>query len=568
MKGADYIIDFLADKGVCHIFGYPGAVVCHLMDSAYKHNKIKLHLNYHEQASAFAACGYAISTGKVAVAYANGGPGMTNLVTGIADAWYDSLPVIFIVGQVDTTAMRNELLIRQRGIQEIPSAKIVKEIVKYSDVISDVSKLRFCIEKAYYKAISGRPGPVLLEIPADIQRADIDIENSVSFNPDATIKDDRGLDEYMAVVEKALKEADRPCILIGNGVKVSGNYPALIPMVKHLRIPVLSTLPALDCLPFEHSLNFGFVGNNGNRYSNFILGKSDLIISVGCRMDVKVVGNERNTFATNAKFIRVDVDEKELTYKVRDDEIDICADAGKFIKSLTTLEYNKDNSDWIGVCKRLKEKFYRYDFKEYHNILQLLLNKADRASCFTTDVGQHEIYTLQALQLKKEQRIAISSGLASMGFGIPAAIGAYYLSEKPVVCVCGDGGFLMNVQELQYIARERIPIKIIVFNNNSLGMIREFQTRNFEGKCVHSTGEFGYECPDIKAISDSYGLDYKKVKNMDDAKKIDMNSDLPFIIELLVDEPTELYPRFRRGFKVQDMVPEISTNDYEWAMKL
>lgn len=567
MKGSDYIINFLVSKGVCHIFGYPGAVVCHLMDSAYKHNGMQMHLNYHEQASAFAACGYAMSTGKVAVAYANGGPGMTNLITGIADAWYDSLPVIFIVGQVDTTAMRNKLQIRQRGIQEIPSAKIVKEIVKYSDVVSDISKLRFCVEKAYHVAVSERPGPVLLEIPADIQRADIDIENSVSFNPDTTIKDDRGLG-YMTVVEKALKKAKRPCILIGNGVKVSGNYPALIPMLKHLRVPVLSTLPALDCLPFEHSLNFGFVGNNGNRYSNFILGKSDLIISVGCRMDVKVVGNNRSIFATNAKFIRVDVDEKELTYKVREDEIDVCADAGKFIENLTILKYDKDNSDWLHVCKELKEKFYGYDFREYHNILQILLDKADRASCFTTDVGQHEIYTLQALRLKEEQRIAISSGLASMGFGIPAAIGAYYSSERPVVCACGDGGFLMNVQELQYIARERIPVKIIVFNNNSLGMIREFQNRNFEGKCVHSTGEFGYGCPDIKAIADSYSLDYKKVKNRDDAKKIDMNSKSPFIIELFIHEPTELYPRFKRDFRVQDMVPEISADDYKWAMKL
>lgn len=565
MKGSDYIIQFLTDHNIHHMFGYPGAVVCHLMDSAYKNKKMNLHLNYHEQASAFSACGYAMATGKVCVAYANGGPGMTNLVTGIADAWYDSLPVIFIVGQVDTTAMRNELLIRQRGIQEIPSAKIVKEIVKYSEVIKKKEDLRYCLERAYYEVTNGRPGPVLLEIPADIQRSEIDEQTIKGYENNSKKK---SFVENFNILENAINDSKRPVIIIGNGVRISESYSKLPAMVNNLKIPIVTTLLALDCLPYDNPYYFGFIGNNGNRYGNFILGKSDLIISIGCRMDVKVVGNDRNTFARNAKIIRIDIDEKELTYKIRDDEIAINEDAGKIIDFLTTISNKNIYTDWLNICYKLKNKFYGYDFKQYHKTLQKLLNKAENAGCFTTDVGQHEIYTLQALQLKIDQHIAISSGLASMGFGIPSAIGAYYASEKPVVCVCGDGGFLMNVQELQYIFREKIPVKIIVFNNNALGMIREFQTRNFDGKCIHSIAKYGYECPNIKAIAESYGLKYEKVISNSDVDKIDMNSFEPIIVEFFVDEPTELYPRFKRGENVQNMLPEISKEDYEWAMNL
>ncbi len=565
MKGSDYIIDFLAKKGINHMFGYPGAVVCHLMDSAYKHKEMELHLNYHEQASAFAACGFSMSTGKPSVAYANGGPGMTNLVTGIADAWYDSLPVIFIVGQVDTDAMCNELPIRQRGIQEIPSAKIVKEIVKYSETVSEKSRLRYCIERAYHEATSGRRGPVLLEIPADVQRADIDIDSSVSFVPtDTSVRKLSNSDRD--ILMESISAAKRPCFIIGNGVKISGNYIELRKIADQIKIPILSTLPALDCLPFDHPMNFGFVGNNGNRYSNFILGKADLIVSIGCRMDVKVVGNQRNSFAKNAGLIRIDIDANELTYKVRDDEISILASAESVFHELVKMKIETDYSSWIKACKELKKKFYGYDFRNYHLLLQTILNRPSSTSCFTMDVGQHEIYSLQALQLKDGQKIAISSGLASMGFGIPSAIGAHYATGKHVVCVCGDGGFLMNVQELQYIGKERIPVKVVVFNNNALGMIREFQNRNFEGKCVHSVEAYGYNSPNIKAITESYEIDYIRAEKIEDISPLVMDSNEPVVVELIINEPTELYPRFRRGFPVQEMIPELPKEIYEWAM--
>ncbi|QTQ14529.1 thiamine pyrophosphate-binding protein [Treponema parvum] len=562
MKVSDYIINFFIDNGINDMFGYPGAVVCHLMDSAAKNKKMHLHLNYHEQASAFAVCGYGLGTGKIAVAYSNGGPGATNLVTGIADAYYDSIPSIFIAGQVDTSDMKGMFPMRQKGIQEIPIAKLMSPICKAFYLVDAPSAVPFYFKKALYEAKSGRPGPVVLELPADVQRADIDVDLCDVFSIPDCEKVKAG--EYSLLIERALMESKRPCILVGNGIKVSNLGDKLKKIIEKFHIPVVFSLHAFDLFEYDYKYNFGFIGNNGKRYSNFILSKADLIISFGARLDIKQVGNQRSNFAKNAKLIRVDIDNNELSYRVRPDEIQLLIDLRYLLDKLLECDVALDTKNWIDICNILKTQLEGYDLHEYHLSLRSLLSKVNGACIYTADVGQHEIYMAQALKLKKEQHVVLSLGLASMGFGIPAAIGAYYATGKYVVCVCGDGGFQMNSQELQFLARENIPVKIIVFNNNSLGMIREFQERNFANKCIHSVESESYVVPNIERLSNAYGISYRKLNSEDkiEIENFEFKSDIPEIIELVISTPTTLYPRFIKGKNIQDMDPPLPDNLY------
>lgn len=566
MKASDYIINFLVKKNITDMFGYPGAVVCHIMDSAEKNENMNLHLCYHEQSAAFAACGYALSSGRVGVAYATGGPGATNLVTGIADAWYDSLPTIFIVGQVDTMMMRGDLPIRQKGIQEIPTSEMVKSICKYSALVESPDRLQYYMERAYWEATNGRPGPVVLEIPADIQRADISIDASDGYISEKAF--DNRLADIGEVILRELEAAKRPCLLVGNGVKVTGLREEFKKLAELLKIPIVFSLPAFDLLPFDHPYNFGFIGNNGNRYSNFILGKSDLIVTIGTRLDVKQVGTVRKDFALNAKLIRVDIDQGELAYKVREDELPFIADLHLLLPYLLQNGKTLVLPHWLNTCRILKEKLYGYDFCNYHRLIQATCDIAPTNSCFSADVGQHEIYMVQALKVKEGQRILLSTGLASMGFALPASIGAVYGKKAPVICICGDGGFQMNMQELQFLVRENLSVKVVVFNNNALGMIREFQERNFEKKYTHSVEAGGYTIPEINKIANAFNISYKRIECIEDIDKLDFSLSGPEIIEIIVTEPTYLYPRLSRGQTICDMIPELNQDLYNELMSL
>jgi len=537
------------------------------MDSALG-TKLKAHLNYHEQASSFSACGYAQATGKTGVAYANVGPGATNLLTGIANAWFDSISTIFIAGQVETAALKGEYKIRQRGIQETHSAEIFRSVTKYSVLVDSPEKLRYALERAYYEVTTGRPGPAYIEIPADIQRMDIDVMSLPGFFPEATPVCD--LSTAISTIITELGKAKRPCLLVGNGIKQSRQYDQFCTLTEKLGIPIVFSLPAFDLLTSDHPLNFGYIGTNGNRYSNFILGKSDLIISIGSRMDLKQVGTNRANFALNAKIIRMDVDTGELGYKVRSDELSFVADLKDLFKELNPRITSKlaDWREWIGVCENLRMRLTGYDFTPCHHLLRELSKRVAEDSIVTLDVGQHTIYAIQSLIVKKGQKVLVSTGLGSMGYSIPAAIGAYFATKTSGYVICGDGGFQMNMQELQFISREKLPIKVIVVNNNSLGMVREFQERNFSNKTVQTTKEYGYTVPDLRKVATVYGFDYYRILTIDDVKLVDLTSKNPAIIEMVVEEDMYLNPRLNSARPVQDMNPPMERSLYNELMEL
>jgi acetolactate synthase-1/2/3 large subunit len=569
MKVTDYIVEFLIEKKVTDIFGYPGGVICHFMDSVTKYpEQIQAHINYHEQAAAFAACGYAQESGNIGVAFSTSGPGATNLVTGIANAYFDSTPVIFLTGQVDTYGLKGNLPIRQRGFQETDMVSITKSITKYAVRVDDPKKIRYELEKAFHMATEKNPGPVLLDLPADVQRAEIDEEELESYENVKTLAD-----YHNAVVKiaEALKLSKRPILLVGNGVKESGMTHNLREFVEEIQIPVVFSMPAFDTLPYSNKYNYGFIGANGHRYGNFILGKSDLIISLGSRMDLKQVGNNREAFVPDARFIRIDIDEGNLKYVVHKVETQIVAD----IKELLPTLYNelkgnyKCSDEWNDICGKIKEKLYGYDDETYTIMLNEFGRMLPDNITITLDVGQSEVWVAQQLQVKRNQSVHMSAGHGSMGYSLPAAIGSYYVNKRPVFSFNGDGGIQMNIQELQYLKRERIPVHVIIINNHALGMIRGFQEANFNKNYTQTIEGSGYLAPDFLKIAEAYSLQYIQISSSNDIEKMsEIDLYKPSIIELTLPVETALNPNFGANGMIQDQRPYMDRKLFDSLMSL
>ena len=452
MKVTDYIIEFLISKGITDIFGYPGGVICHLIDSASKYqDQIHVHTNYHEQASAFAACGYAQEANKLGVAFSTSGPGATNLITGIANAYFDSIPTLFLTGQVDTYSLKGELSVRQRGFQETDIVSMVKAVTKYAVRVEHAKDIKKELEKAYQIATKQNPGPVLLDLPADIQRADIDLPNCAGY-----LSREEAAINYAGLANElntAVKNAKRPCLLIGNGIKQSGMKEDIKQLIDKLSIPAVFSMPAFDTLPYNHKHNFGFIGANGHRYANFVLGKSDLIITLGSRMDLKQVGNNRTEFAAQAKLIRIDIDKDNFAYPVHLEERQILADVSPLLHIWNQIAEKSVSGEWIMTCTKIRSALSGYDDEAYTKLLCSFGDALSDNITITADVGQSEVWLAQQLHVKNGQTVHISAGHGAMGYSLPAAIGSYYASHKPVVSFNGDGGIQMNIQELQFLAR-------------------------------------------------------------------------------------------------------------------
>lgn len=567
MKVTDYIIEFLISKGITDIFGYPGGVICHLMDSVTKYpGKIKARLNYHEQAAAFAACGYAQETCGLGVAFATSGPGATNLMTGIANAYFDSIPVIFLTGQVDTYALKGEIPIRQCGFQETDIVSMAEPITKYAVRVDNPTEIKRELEKAYNIATGSNPGPVVIDLPADVQRADIELEKCMDYTAEAETETD-----YKAIaadLNEELQNASRPCLLIGNGVKQAGMVQDVKGLIKRLNIPAVFSMPAFDTLPYSDSLNFGFIGANGHRYANFVLGKSDLIIVIGSRLDLKQVGSNRKDFAPQARIIRIDIDAGNLAYHLRADEKQFCIDLRPLIKEWYAVSHKLPNDEWVKTCMEIKEKLQGYDDERYTELLCAFGKKIPKDTVITVDVGQNQVWLAQQLQVKEGQTVHMSAGHGAMGYSLPAAIGCFYGTNRQVFSFNGDGGIQMNLQELQFLAREQLPVKVVILNNHSLGMIRGFQEANFERNYTQTTEGTGYSAPDFKKIAAAYGLEYIAVASKKDLNKLLGLPEGPAVIEIQIQDSTVLNPNFGRNGQIQDQRPYLDRTLFQELMDM
>lgn len=557
MKASDYIVDFLLSRNITDVFGYPGGMVTHLMDSLSK-SSVRSHVTYHEQGAAFAACGYAQTTGNVGVAYATSGPGATNLLTGICNAYFDSIPTLFITGQVNTFEYKGDLGVRQRGFQETDIVSMASPVTKYAVRITDASRLRWYLEYAFYIAMEGRRGPVLLDIPMDIFRADIDPSSLEGFDI-PSYKRNASYDEFL----KVLSEAERPVILAGSGIKTAGVTRELNEVARRLNIPVVTTMLAVDAAPDS----YGFIGAYGNRTANFIVAKSDLVISLGARLDVRQTGAKRENFAPDAKIVRVEIDKGELSLKAHENEIQIHADVKDVLNILLNAEA-KDLTGWNKVCEKIREELKDIDDRLPNKLVSKISEVIPGDSVITTDVGQNQVWVAQSFKVKDGQRIFFSGGHGAMGYSLPAAIGCAVADGKDVYSFSGDGGIQMNIQELQTIAREKLPVKIILFNNSALGMIRHFQEMYFEDNYAQTVPEGGYTVPDFKAISEAYKIPYKSVRNEEDIDGKLFDVEGPLFVEVSITEPTYVYPKLEFGKPNQDQEPLLDRAKYTYLMEL
>ena len=568
MKVSDYIVDYLIQKGIPDVFGYPGGMVTHLMDSLQKRQgEITAHLAYHEQAAAFAACGYAQANDTVGVAYATSGPGATNLITGICNAYFDSIPTLFLTGQVNTFERRGQLGVRQRGFQETDIVSMVSGVTKYAACVESPQDIKRQLDRAFHAALSGRKGPVLLDIPMNVFRGEIDPAALPGYLPEpapSILSPDQ-----VQLLARHLAGAKRPVLLLGSGIKSAGAVRQAQALAKQLGIPTVSTMPAVDILNASE-LNYGFIGAYGSRTANFIVAKCDLLITLGARLDVRQVGAKRENFAPNATIIRVDIDPGELEYRVRENEIQIHAGVTEVMDAIGTIARRSPVRcpQWIHVCNTIREALGGMDQLLPNRLMAKLSQFIPENAVITTDVGQNQVWAAQSFRVKPGQRIFFSGGHGAMGYSLPAAIGCCLPHRDPVFSLNGDGGIQMNLQELQTIAREKLPIKIIVFNNSALGMIRHFQEMYFDGTYSQTVPSGGYTVPDFGKIAAAYGLDYFRVASEADIQAALFSGAGPCLIEIVIDENTYVFPKLEFGKPNQDQEPLMDRALFDRLMTL
>lgn len=531
MKISDYLIHFLEEKRIFDVFGIPGVGCGHFMNSMIG-STISSHLVYHEQAAAFAAGAYAQAARKVGFAYSTAGPGGTNLITGIANAYCDSIPVVYMVGEKDLKSLRGDYTMRQKTSQEVDIVSIAAPITKWSYQVRTAEEIKYILEKAFYVAESGRPGPVLLDIPSDIARADVDTDSLKSFEAPKPAD----IQDVLSQTKDELRKAKKPLFLVGNGIKQAALEADVIKLAKDLNIPVVTTLLCMD-LCCGDSQYLGYIGIDGDPAANLAVKKCDLLITLGARLNFKQVTENRPSFAANAKIIRVDCDPGELEYKIRD-EIEICADLRQFIPGLRQalngmFPYERA---WLDNCLSYKNVSRRNNSLNPmgDDFMRVISSLIPENTDITVDTGSHRRWLMSQFEFKNGQHLYQSAGLASMGYALPAAVGVHYATKKPVVCIDGDGGIMMNLQELQFLCREHLPITVIVFNNHCLGDIMEFQKRIFDKRYFTTTEDSGYQAADFQRLAEAFHMNYHLVTSIEEAERIQSVTGSPQIIEVVV----------------------------------
>lgn len=520
MKLSDYVWDRIADAGVGHVFMFPGGGAMHLVDSLGRSERLEHVTLLHEQACAFAAETYARIAEGIGVVCVTSGPGATNAVTGCAAAWLESTPVVFVSGQAKTADLKGDSGVRQKGNQEIGIVDIVASITKYAVTVTEPGTIAYHIDKALYAARSGRPGPVWLDIPLDVQATEVDPEALERFEPQERTETADGLDEAVRAVANALVQAKRPVIIGGQGLERGGGRRMFRELVERAGVPALTSWIAAELLESDHPLNMGKPGMVAPRYSNLALQASDLVIALGTRLDPAMIGYDPAGFAPCARKVVVDIDQAELLkfgFKV---DIAVEADAAEFVsRLLDVLEEKKlpGFGAWIEQCEFWRTKYpleaeYAGEELEEGCVHPIRFMGALSDALANDDVvipgssgAGIDLFWL-AIRNRREQRMLATGSLGSMGYGLPAAIGACLASGRRTVCVEGDGSLQLNMQELASVAGMDIPLKIFVFNNGGYLSIMNMQRSHFEGRFVGANEESGLHIANIDSVARAFGI--------------------------------------------------------------
>lgn len=560
MKLSDYLVQELynitqTDK----IFGYIGGTIAHIVDSLYTNKQVEMVNMITEQGAGFAAEGYSRSTNKLGIALATSGPGATNLVTPIANCFFDSTPVLFITGQVNTYEYR-QYNIKQCGFQETNIVDIVKPITKYAKMITNPNDIKYEIQKAIHIATSGRKGPVLLDIPMNIQRAEINLED---------------LTEYTKENEKyefnfdcsCLSSFKRPLILVGNGINLANAKQELKQFLNKTNIPVVQSLLGIDTVSNDYKYNMGLIGTYGNRYGNFALYSCDLLIVLGSRLDIRQTGS-KTEFMDSKTIIHVDIDKNEINCN-KFSKIGINYNVLDFLNYVNSKEIKLNIKEWQTKCLEWKKKFSNKNkqYKTPNLVLDSIFENLSEGDVIIADVGQNQVWAGQSANIKENQKMFSSAGHGCMGFALPAAIGSAIDGNKTVV-ITGDGGLQMNIQEFEVIKRRNLPIKIIVMNNKSLGMVRTFQELYFDNRYASTVDD--YSAPNFVKVAQAYGLNAIDINagsfKIDDIKNI-LNSNEPALINVLLEQRTQVEPRLQFGNSIENAHPLLSKSELKECLE-
>lgn len=558
INGARMVLECLYRVGVTDIFGYPGGAVIPIYDEIYSFPKIKHYFARHEQGASHEADGYARVSGKVGVCLATSGPGATNLVTGIMTAQMDSVPMLAITGQV-----RSQLLGKD-AFQETDIVGITSPITKMNYLVKNIKEIPRIIKEAYYIAQTGRPGPVLVDIPNDIQLQEISMEEfNKLFSKDISLEGySPNYDGHQGQIKKALrfiKEAKKPLIIAGAGILKSNASQELYELAKKIQSPVAMTLLGLGAYPGMDELSLGMIGMHGLAAANFATDEADLVIAAGIRFDDRIAGNPTK-FCEKAKIIHIDIDPAEID-KNKKIEVPIVGDLKSVLTEINKEVVSKENKEWVETIKNWKKEYslIHNEVGEDKLLPQEVLKELDSIlkgeGIIVTDVGQHQMWTAQYLTYQNPNSIVTSGGAGTMGFGVPAAIGAQVgAPDKKVVLVVGDGGFQMTFQELMMLKQYNLPVKILIINNSFLGMVRQWQEL-FKNKRYSSVNlEIN---PDFVKIAEAYGVTSARLKTKEDLKtklKDLIMSNEGVVIDCVVEREENVFPMIPAGKTVSDMI--------------
>ncbi len=550
--GARTLIEALQREGVDTIFGYPGGVVLPIYDELYD-SSIRHILVRHEQAAAHAADGYARASGRVGVCLATSGPGACNLVTGIATAYMDSIPIVALTGQVPTALLGND------AFQESDITGITMPITKHNYLVKNAADIDRVVKEAFYIAGTGRPGPVLIDLPKDVSMGEVDEASSPP--PAISLRGYQPTYEgHVRQIDKAvdlIAEAERPLVYAGGGVILSGASAELREFIETAAIPVTTTLMGLGAIPGDHPLNLGMLGMHGTAAANFAVTECDLLVAIGVRFDDRVTG-KIEAFAPNARIIHIDIDPAEIG-KNKKVDVPIVGDVGRVLRAmLARMKKRGDTANWVNRAAAWKAQFppsYRDDDRlRPQYVIQQLSDLMKGEGIVTSEVGQNQMWTALYYCFRKPRSWITSGGLGTMGYGFPAAIGAHFARpDETVVDVAGDGSFQMNIQELATVAHNNIPVKVVILNNMYLGMVRQWQELFYDRRYAYTE----LSPVDFVKVANAYGVEGIRVEEKADVRgalETALSHDGPFVLDFRIEREENVFPMVPAGAAINEMI--------------
>ncbi|MDY4605826.1 biosynthetic-type acetolactate synthase large subunit [Clostridium tertium] len=551
LTGAEILIKSLLDEGVDTIFGYPGGAVLNIYDELYRYrDKINHILTAHEQGAAHAADGYARATGRVGVCLATSGPGATNLVTGIATAYMDSIPMVAITGNV------TKQLLGKDSFQEVDITGITMPITKHNYIVKDVNDLQGIIREAFYIAKEGRPGPVLIDIPKDITAAKAKYEPIIPKEVERKTKHitDKALEEVAALIN----EAENPFVYAGGGIVASEAFEELKEFVDKINSPIATSLMAISAVPYNHPLYTGMIGMHGTKASNILATKCDLLINLGARFSDRVINNQKNI--KNAKVIHIDVDPAEINKNIKVDSF-IVGDLKIVLQKLIPLLKEKKNEEWLNKMNELKSLNVRDTSVTGELTPEFLFRKLseldDGGFVIVTEVGQHQMWAAQYFDYKYPRSFISSGGLGTMGFGLGASIGAQIaLKNKQVFNIAGDGSFGMNCNELVTAVKNNLPVIIIIVNNNSLGMVRQWQNFFYEARYSSTTLNRSTDFVKLVEAFGGRGFRVYEKEELEPALREALEFKGPVVIDYVIHNDKKVFPMVAPGAPINEIISE------------